>query len=838
VRESSSRFGVFLRSYLSVASHEKKKKNKASRPGVCNRGGRGNPSPPRRAGGLFPCMPPIRAPDTPRPASSRRAARWARHRTIEDQLVLSLAAASFLSSGMSPKVPPSGFQSCSSASHKELVSSVRNRVAAYARLSKTAHVSEGSGRKGPLLADALANAHALAEGGAPLYGLKVPSSCEGTGIKFKSNCTVALRPLVADRLAYPPSAGTWNLGRHLYGAVKEAFERPSSILLEDPPFAPRAKVLGSKEQWFQFLEKADRGGGLAFLHPRDVPVNPADGSRMSAGFFAVAKNAEEDRTITNRIPQNSQEQALGLCGDLLAHGTTFADIVLGTDEDLRVSVFDMPQCYHRARVSAERVRTNAVGSLVPLDRFLGGRAVEGLRRWCAKNDVQFPRAAQPAFATLPMGDINAVDFVQVAHLNMLHRAGVVDAETLVRYRGSFPRGPVGVGVVVDDLAIVARIPRGRWTACTSTRGPDDDLIEAALAAYEADGVPPKPEKTSLREPVATVWGASVDGSSGRVGAGLELDFRMQLLVQRILESGYATRDTWDAVVGLVSYVFLYRRELFCILEKVYGQGRHCEADEIFKFSQQARIELELVLALGPLASHSMRLPVSDRVWATDASQYKAAATFTDVPPGAGERLWTHRAKRRRGRHLLTTCEQISAQLGIEDSDDDPDDKPPQKWTDDFAASRSWKPSFVYRTDPLEHINLKEARAVRTLVRRLARTPGALGRRHLNLLDSAVVLGGLTKGRSPSNPLNRILRSTVGDRVLGDIVLGFGHVSTKWNPADDPTRGEDVRKRPVFDSPPVLKRFVAGSSVTAAEEAEFFSDEFPLPPAVFGFPRDQ
>ncbi len=291
-------------------------------------------------------------------------------------------------------------------------------------------------------------------------------------------------------------------------------------------------------------------------------------------------------------------------------------------------------------------------------------------------------------------------------------------------------------------------------------------------------------------------------------------------------------------MGLVSYVFLYRRELFCILEKVYGQGRHCEADEVFKFSQQARIELELVLALGPLASHSMRLPVSDRVWATDASQYKAAATFTDVPPGAGERLWPHRAKRRRGRHLLTTCEQVSAQLGIEDSDDDPDDKPPQKWTDDFAASRSWKPSFVYRTDPLEHINLKEARAVRTLVRRLARTPGALGCRHLNLLDSAVVLGGLTKGRSPSNPLNRILRSTVGDRVLGDIVLGFGHVSTKWNPADDPTRGENVRKRHVFDPPPVLERFVAGGSVTAAEEADFFSDEFPIPPAVFGFPRDR
>ncbi|MFP6589961.1 MAG: HD domain-containing phosphohydrolase [Candidatus Latescibacterota bacterium] len=62
------------------------------------------------------------------------------------------------------------------------------------------------------------------------------------------------------------------------------------------------------------MEKADAGGGLALLHARDVPINPADGSRLAAGFFAVAKNADEDRTITNRIPQNSQELALGLCG--------------------------------------------------------------------------------------------------------------------------------------------------------------------------------------------------------------------------------------------------------------------------------------------------------------------------------------------------------------------------------------------------------------------------------------------------------------------------------------------------------------------------------------------
>ena len=837
LRSSKSRFGVFLRSFLSLAAHDaqrQKKKVKNPRPG--EGGGHPRATPPR-AGGLFPCRPPLLAPLSPKPKSSRRAARWARRRAVFDHVRLAIAASSFLSNGMSPRIPQAGFRPCTSAAHLAMVASVTDRVTAYIRLSKRVHVSEGSGRKGPLLADALANVSALASGGAPLHGDPLPSCCcTGTGLKFRSNCAVAMRPLVASRLAYPDRAGTWNLSRHLYGPTKKAYDDPSSILLDDPPFVPQAKVLGSKREWQAFLAKADAGEGISLLREDEVPRGlKSSGDPITAGFFAVAKSPSEDRTITNRIPMNSQERSLGLCGNLLAHGTCFADVVLRPDEDLRISLFDMPSCYHRAKVTFDRVRTNAVGGLRSTADFGDGFAFRELEMRCRRDGVAVPRRVFAAFRSLPMGDLNAVDFVQVAHINMLARKQVVDPTTLIRYRGSFPDVPVAAGVVVDDLAIVARVPRRHERSSVVAPGPDDAVIQAALAAYDADGVPPKPEKTVLRQRACTVWGASVDGSSGRVGAGLELDFRTQLLIHRLLASGVATRDTWDAVVGHVSYVFLYRRELFCILEKVYGQGRHCEHDEVFRFSQQSRVELELALAFAPLAAHSMRAPVSDRVWATDASQFKAAAVFTDVAPGGGERLWSHRAKRRRSRHLLTSCEQVCAQLGVgysSDPDDD-DEVHVQKWTDEFAASRSWKPAFVYRTDPLEHINLKEARAVRTLARRLASSASDHGKRHLALTDSGVGLGAFTKGRSPSNALNRILRSTVGDRVLADVVIGLGHVSTKWNPGDDPTRGVDVRKRRVYPPPEVLERFLSGSPVSRAELERFFGDDVPIPSAVFG-----
>ncbi|MEE3330980.1 MAG: hypothetical protein VX246_08935 [Myxococcota bacterium] len=592
--------------------------------------------------------------------------------------------------------------------------------------------------------------------------------------------------------------------------------------------------MGPREEWLKLLAKVDAGRGLALLRDDEVARAP-NGDALTAGFFSVAKSPDEDRTITNRIPQNSQEHSLGICGDLLAHGTCFGDVVLKPTEDLRVSIFDIPSCYHRAGVTFARTCRNAVGRPQATDAFAGGSACEELARRCERDRVPVPDVVYPAFATLPMGDVNAVDFVQVGHLNMLARKGVVGPDTLIRYRGPFPSLPVAVGVVVDDLAIAARVPRRPVGSRAVVPGPDDALVTKAFEAYAENGVSPKPSKTFLRRRVSTVWGASIDGASGRVGPSLELDLRAQLLVQRLLHSGVATRDTWDAVVGLVSYVFLYRRELFCILEKVYGQGKHCADDEVFRFSQQARIELELTLAFGPLAAHSMRAPVSDRVWATDASQYRAAAVFTDVPAGGGERIWAHRAKRRRSRHLLTRNEQISAQLGIAYDSEDEDEASSfvQKWTDEFAASRRWRPAFSYRTDNLEHINLKEARAVRTLCRRLARCVGDQGTRHLALGDSGVVLGAATKGRSPSNPLNRVFRSCVGDRVLGDVVLGFGHVSTKWNPGDDPTRGKDVRKRKIFDPPEILKRFLEGSYVSREDESGFFADEFAIPSAVFG-----
>ena len=71
------------------------------------------------------------------------------------------------------------------------------------------------------------------------------------------------------------------------------------------------------------------------------------------------------------------------------------------------------------------------------------------------------------------------------------------------------------------------------------------------------------------------------------------------------------------------------------------------------------------------------------------------------------------------------------------------------WVGDLADSFGWWEHVRYRVGCIEQINLKEARAYRTGVRRASSGPACHGTRRLSLLDSSVVRGAVSKGRSSS-----------------------------------------------------------------------------------------
>ena len=85
------------------------------------------------------------------------------------------------------------------------------------------------------------------------------------------------------------------------------------------------------------------------------------------------------------------------------------------------------------------------------------------------------------------------------------------------------------------------------------------------------------------------------------------------------------------------------------------------------------------------------------------------------------------------------------------------------------------------------------------------------------IDSQVTLGAVVKGRSASASLNRELRRFLPSLLFHDSYSEFMYYRSKDNPADDPTRGEILRK-PCVELPSwwkkLMKSLKIGSSIIA------------------------
>ena len=110
------------------------------------------------------------------------------------------------------------------------------------------------------------------------------------------------------------------------------------------------------------------------------------------------------------------------------------------------------------------------------------------------------------------------------------------------------------------------------------------------------------------------------------------------------------------------------------------------------------------------------------------------------------------------------------------------------WAVQLSESLPWKTIMQYKFRLVQHINLQEAKARRSLVKRLKRD-----RRVVIGQDSRVNLSSLGKGRSPSLSLNRIMR-TEAPYLLGKNLYVSGiHLPTWSIRADAPSRGTRVEQ---------------------------------------------
>ena len=431
-------------------------------------------------------------------------ARSPRQKALATRYVtLMVGVSSFVVMGSCPVVKPNALQEPSSAAHLSMLAGALERVLDFARLMSTVSLDVASGRKGDSLAAALRQSLEA-----------VPSACElgaggSAGLLLASDVRdvagVALRPLDATRIAFPKEAAAWRIGKWMPDAVWEPFAEPERLRREAPPKPPQASVRGARSEWDKIVERVAAADGLEFCDESEIPRD-ADGVPVKAGYFAIFKDADADRTITNAIPANSQEEPLGLARRLLAHCVALGEVVLQPWEKLRGSGRDLPDAYHSARVPLARAFRNAVGPWMDGGRWHHTAAYQRLlARRRARGETAPPRRVTACWRSLPMGDLNAVDFMQVSHLNCLRSRGCCRDDSLITYQRPLPPGGDGVweGIVVDDYNVVACVPRHLPRDAAAA---DTARLRCADAAYMAEGREPKPSKCFDHEEIFHVWG--------------------------------------------------------------------------------------------------------------------------------------------------------------------------------------------------------------------------------------------------------------------------------------------------------------------------------------------
>jgi hypothetical protein len=99
----------------------------------------------------------------------------------------------------------------------------------------------------------------------------------------------------------------------------------------------------------------------------------------------------------------------------------------------------------------------------------------------------------------------------------------------------------------------------------------------------------------------------------------------------------------------------------------------------------------------------------------------------------------------------------------------------------------WRTLVAYRWGQPQHINLLEVSAFLVEIRRRARDSTALRGRFVNITDSQVAFHCLTKGRSSSSRLNRLIRRVAAVSFAADLTPFHIWTISKWNFADHGSR---------------------------------------------------
>eukprot|EP00438_Fugacium_kawagutii_P002455 Skav235883 [mRNA] locus=scaffold5594:7902:12776:+ [translate_table: standard] len=606
-----------------------------------------------------------------------------------------------------------------------------------------------------------------------------PSSRSGTIVgQLRGGSVIVAKEIQTERLSLPHSPPSFDPTELLPPKHRRVFRNPLSHadpVDPDVDVVPKVRVHAKPEEVELLLRRLDATGRLHLAAREDIR------DTLVCGAFALVKDALTDRLILDARPPNSKEVTLDEWCKTLASPFTLALKELEPHQVLYFSGTDLKDYYHAFKVSTARARRNVLAVKVP-HKF-------AKQLTCHHPGLVEHTHLYPCLSALAMGDNQAVEIGQLSHIQLGLVARAFSPYELIAVHGRAPRGPIAAGIVIDDVVLAECAEPGMSPETLESVQRLNRLCEE----YAQRGLLAHPKKTFRAQHKAEFWGCAVDGVTGHLRAAPRRLIPLMELTVQAAKLGYASVGLLETLSGAWISILQVRRRMLCLLQVLYECQRGRQQEDIIRLPMEAIEELYVLALLGPLAVVEMRAPSMPEVYMSDASEWGTASVRATIPTCMAKEFQRHTLSRGAWSKLLTPWKAwLRMHEQLFEEDELPSGVPLVShplWLV-LAKCLRFEINHVHRARAKKHINMLELQSVLEVERRLAVRRGSC--RYLLGADSQVTLAALTKGRSASPLLNRMLQQSL-PTVLGSGIYGlYGFVPSLANPSDDPTRGAELR----------------------------------------------
>ena len=213
---------------------------------------------------------------------------------------------------------------------------------------------------------------------------------------------------------------------------------------------------------------------------------------------------------------------------------------------------------------------------------------------CFTEDLHSHQIIFPCLNTLAMGDNQAVELGQKAHVRLGILARAFSPFELLSIHGRPPRGAIAAGVVIDDFIVGEKLPVDH---CSGGASEGTKRLDRICEEYLQRGLLPHPKKTFRSQSSAELWGGLCNGVSGHIRPNPKRLIPLTELTSKTARLGFATVGLLEILSGAWISVLQSRRRMLCLLQNIYQAQRGRDRGAIVRMSPALISELWLLCIL-------------------------------------------------------------------------------------------------------------------------------------------------------------------------------------------------------------------------------------------------